>query len=66
MAIDVGADVVPRDTLDGGRKVFGRYMETFGVITNIPLCATDSSGEYFHQLLDDVSRTICVGLGSIA
>ena len=66
VTVDVGTDAVARDTLDGGRKVFGRYVETLGVVTDIALCATDSGGEHFHQLLDDVCRTVCMGLGRIA
>ena len=45
VTVDVGGYAVARHTLDGGREVFGRNVQTLGLIAHVTLSATDASGK---------------------
>ena len=45
VSVDVGGDTVTRHTLDGGGEVFGRNVQTLGIIAHIAFCAADAGSE---------------------
>ena len=50
---------------DGGRKVFGRYVQTLGIITHITFCSADACCQQCHQLFHDVGCAVSMGICSI-
>ena len=64
MAVDVGGDTMSCHPFDGGRKIFGRYVQTLGIVTHITFCSADACCQQCHQLFHDVgcavSMRICV------
>ena len=55
-----------RHTLDGGGEVFGRNVQTLGIIAHIAFCAADASRKQCHELFHDIGRTVAMGVGGIA
>ena len=66
MAVEVGGDAVARPTLAGGREVFGRHVQTLGIVAHIAFCTTDAGSEQCHKLFHDISRAVAVSVGGIA
>ena len=54
------------DALDGGGKVFGRYVEPLGIVAHVALGAADAGGEQVGELPDDNGGAVAVGVGGVA
>ena len=55
-----------RHTLDGGRKVFGRHVQSLGIVAYIPFCTTDACREQCHELFYDIGRAVGMCICGIA
>ena len=66
MAVDVAANAVTCDALDGCRKVLWRHIQSFGIVGYLALGAAYTRRKHIHQLLHDVGCSVAVRSCSIA
>ena len=66
VTVDVRGDAVACHPFDGGREIFGRYMQTVGIVAHITLRTTDARGEQGHQLFHDVGCAVGMRLGGFS
>ncbi len=65
MTVDVGGYAVASNPLDGGREVFGRHVQTLGIIAHVAFGATDACSKQSHELLYYIGRAVAVGVDGI-
>ena len=51
-----------RHAFNGGREIFGRYVQTLGIVAHITLRSADASGKQSHQLFHDVGCAVGMGV----
>ena len=49
-------------TFDGGREIFGRYVQTLGIVAHITLRSADARSQQSHQLFHDVGCAVGMGV----
>ena len=52
-------------TFDGGREVFGRYVQSLGIVAHFTFCAADAGSEQRHELFHDIGCAVAVGVGGV-
>ena len=55
-----------RHTLDGGGEVFGRHVQSLGIVAHVAFCTADTCSEQRHELFHDLGRAVAMGIGGIA
>ena len=65
LAVDVRRYAVARQSADGGRQIFGRYVEPASEIRHLALGAANARSEQVHQAFDNVARPLGVFGGAI-
>ena len=58
MTVDVGGDTMSCHPFDGSRKVFGRHVQTLGIVAHITFRSADASSKQSHQLFYDVGCAV--------
>ena len=65
VAVDVGGDTMACHAFDGGRKIFGRNIQSLCIVTHITLRSADAGSKQSHQLLHDVGGAVGMGVCGI-
>ena len=52
-------------TFDGGREIFGRYVQPLGIVAHITFRSAYSSCKQSHQLFNDVGCAVSMGICGI-
>ena len=53
------------DPFDGGGEIFGRHVQTFGIVAHVAFCTADAGAEQCHKLFHNKGRAVGVGCGVV-
>jgi len=65
-AVDIGGDAIAGHAFDSGREVFGRHVQSFGIVVHVALRFADTRGEQSHELFHDVGRALGMRATAVA